>query len=105
MNTPANTTMLLILQYSGTAVIPLTALVKDYFGHLSVEQFLRKIGTKEIDLPVTFIEGSKKSQRGVPLIDFAKYLDERIAEARRVSATLNPTPLRSNGKSADISAS
>jgi len=55
------TVFLLLAQYGATAVIPIDAVAKDYFPHLSAEKLLRKIGQGEIRLPVVRIEGSNKS--------------------------------------------
>ena len=76
-----NTSFLLMAQYSGRAVIPLELVCRDYFSHLDVPKFLRKVASGEIALPVVRIEGSQKSARGVHLQDLADYLDARRAAA------------------------
>ena len=77
-----NTSFLLMAQYNALAVIPVDFVVKDYFQHLTVPNFLRKVGTGEICIPIVRIEaGSQKCAKGVHLSDLAKYLDDRRAAA------------------------
>lgn len=78
-----NTLFLLMAQYDGQAVIPVDRVCKDYFSHLSFDKFLRKVGAGEIAIPVTRMEASQKSARGVHLQDLADYLDKRRAAAVR----------------------
>ena len=84
MNT--NTIALLMEQYGRAAVIPVEWVCRDYFRHLTVEKFLRKVLAGKIDLPVVRIEGpagSQKATKGVPLVDFAVYLDKQMDAARK----------------------
>jgi len=76
-----NTAFLLMAQYDAKAVIPAEDVRRDYFPHLTLEKFLRKIGAGEIKLPLVRIEDSQKSARGVALQDLADYLDARRAAA------------------------
>ena len=78
-----NTLFLLMAQYDGQAVVPVDRVCKDYFSHLSFDKFLRKVGAGEIEIPVTRMEASQKSARGVHLQDLADYLDKRRAAAVR----------------------
>jgi hypothetical protein len=78
-----NTLFLLMAQYDGQAVIPVDRVCKDYFSHLSFDKFLRKVGAGEIEIPVTRMEASQKSARGVHLQDLAAYLDKRREAAVR----------------------
>lgn len=78
-----NTLFLLMAQYNGQAVIPVDQVCKDYFSHLSFDKFLRKVGAGEIEIPVTRMEASQKSAKGVHLQDLAEYLDKRRAVAVR----------------------
>ncbi|KFC64021.1 Pyocin activator protein PrtN [Bosea sp. LC85] len=78
-----NTLFLLMAQYNGQAVIPVDQVCKDYFSHLSFDKFLRKVGAGEIEIPVTRMEASQKSAKGVHLQDLAEYLDKRRAAALR----------------------
>jgi hypothetical protein len=78
-----NTAFLLMAQYNGAAVIPLEAVCRDYFQHLTVQQLARKTTNGEIDLPVTRIESSQKAARGVHLQDLAAYIDKRREAAQK----------------------
>lgn len=78
-----NTLFLLMAQYDGQAIVPVDRVCKDYFSHLSFEKFLRKVGAGEIEIPVTRMEASQKSARGVHLQDLAAYLDKRREAALR----------------------
>jgi Pyocin activator protein PrtN len=83
-----NTTFLLMAQYNGRAVIPLETVRLDYFSHLTLAKFLRKVGAGEIDLPILRSEASQKSAKGVHLADLAAYLDKRRAAALREAESL-----------------
>ncbi len=87
-----NTTFLLMAQYEAKAVIPVSSVVKDYFPHLTTENFLRKVGLGDINIPLVRIEpGSQKGARGVHITDLARYLDDRreaaIKEARQLAGS------------------
>jgi hypothetical protein len=69
-------------QYDGMAVIPASAVVRDYFPHLTVENFVRKVSLGDIKIPLLRIEaGSQKAAKGVHLVDLAEYIDIRRAAA------------------------
>lgn len=76
-----NTTFLLLAQYGATAVVPLEAVCRDYFSHLTPDKLYRKISQGEIKLPLVRMEGSQKTAKGVYVGDLAKYIDERRAAA------------------------
>lgn len=76
-----NTLFLLMAQYSGQAIVPLDAVCRDYFQHLTPDKLLRKTAGGEIDLPITRSEGSQKAAKGVHLQDLANYLDEQRRRA------------------------
>lgn len=76
-----NTAFLLLAQYNGQAIIPLEAVCRDYFAHLTPIQFTRKATDGEIDLPVIRIETSQKATRGIHLGDLANWIDARRAAA------------------------
>ena len=78
-----NTGFLLMAQYNGAAVIPLDAVLRDYFGGLSRVQFLAKVDRGEIKIPVTRMEDSRKAMVGIGLVDLADYIDARVAAARK----------------------
>lgn len=78
-----NTAFLLMAQYNAMAVIPLEVVRKDYFPHLQMEHFQRKLASRDIPLPVVRIEDSQKSARGIALSVLASYIDSRIEAAER----------------------
>jgi hypothetical protein len=75
--------MILMAQYDGLAVIPVELVCRDYFRHLTVEKFLRKVLAGEISLPVIRMEGSQKAAKGVHITDLAANLDKQAVAARR----------------------
>jgi hypothetical protein len=77
----APTLFLLMAQYNGRTVVLLGDVCRDFFGHLTIEKFLRKALRGDIALPIVRIETSQKAQRGVHLMDLAAYIDKRRAAA------------------------
>jgi hypothetical protein len=77
-----NTTFLLMAQY-GMAIIPVELICRDYFRHLTVEKFLRKVLAGEIVLPIVRMEESQKTAKGVHVTDLAAYLDKQTEAARK----------------------
>jgi hypothetical protein len=77
-----NTVFLLMAQY-GMPIIPIEWVCRDYFRHLTVEKFLRKVLAGEIPLPIVRMEPSQKCAKGVPINDLAAYLDKQIEAARK----------------------
>lgn len=69
-------------QYDGKAVVPVDIVCRDYFSHLTIQKFLRKVSAGEIDLPLVRAERSQKSAKGVHLQDLALYIDKRREIAR-----------------------
>lgn len=87
-----NTAFMLLAQYDGKPVIPVDKVVPDFFSHLSVDRFIRKTSTGEINLPVIRIEGStQKSAKGIHINDLAAYIDIRreaaIKEAKQLAGS------------------
>ncbi len=79
-----NTAFLLMAQYGGAAVIPLDAVCRDYFSHLTPTVLAKKALSGEIDLPIIRIEaGSQKAAKGVHLQDLAAWIDRRREAARK----------------------
>jgi hypothetical protein len=77
-----NTTMLLMAQYNAMAIIPVATVVKDYFPHLTPDNFIRKASSGDINIPLIRIEaGSQKAAKGVHLADLGTYIDARRAAA------------------------
>lgn len=58
-------------------MIPLDDLCRDYFSHLPVDKFLRKIASGQIRLPIVRMEDSQKSAKGVYIHDLADYIDRQ----------------------------
>ena len=77
------TSFLLMTQYDGLAVIPVERVCRDYFRHLTVEKFLRKVLIGEISLPIVRIESSQKAAKGAHINDLAAYLDKQVDAARK----------------------
>ncbi|MGY3610459.1 MULTISPECIES: pyocin activator PrtN family protein [unclassified Bradyrhizobium] len=82
-HTTLNTAFLLMAQYGPRAIIPLDDVRRDYFSHLDLSKFIRKINEGEIRLPLVRIEDSQKSAKGIHLQDLADYLDARREEAKK----------------------
>jgi hypothetical protein len=78
-----DTSFLLLARYNGLPIIPLHLVQQDFFYHLSLIKFLRKVNEKLIELPIVRIENSQKSAKGVHIEDLANYLDKRRAIAKR----------------------
>lgn len=70
-----NTAFILMAQYNGRAIIPLEQVCKDYFTHLTTEMFQRKVMAGQIKIPITRLEPSQKSAKGIHITDLAAYLD------------------------------
>ncbi|MCU9528669.1 pyocin activator PrtN family protein [Pseudomonas mosselii] len=84
-----NTAFVLMAQYNGTAIISLEQVCADYFTHLTPLVFQRKVLAGEIQLPITRLEQSQKSARGIHIADLALYLDQQRDAARKECAQLN----------------
>lgn len=57
------------------AIISTEQVCTDYFTHLTPDMFQRKVLAGQIQLPITRLEASQKSARGVHIADLAIYLD------------------------------
>ncbi|MCX2545325.1 MULTISPECIES: pyocin activator PrtN family protein [unclassified Pseudomonas] len=86
------TLFVLMAQYNGQVVIPLDRVCQDYFTHLTTDMFQRKVGAGQIKLPITRMESSQKSAKGVHIADLSAYLDEQRAAAVKESNQLNSAP-------------
>lgn len=84
-----NTFFLLMAQYNGQAIIPLGQVCKDYFTHLTVEMFQRKVLAGQIKIPITRLESSQKSAKGIHLNDLAIYLEAQRDAAIKECNQLN----------------
>jgi hypothetical protein len=83
-----NTAFLLMARYDGLPIIPVEVVCKDYFAHLTVEKFLRKVLAGEISLPIVRSEASQKCAKGVHINDLAAYLDKQREAALKECAQL-----------------
>lgn len=90
-----NTAFVLMAQYNGKAIISIEQVCTDYFTHLTPDMFQRKVLAGQIKLPITRLESSQKSARGVHIADLALYLDQQREAARLECAQLNK-PLRAS---------
>lgn len=70
-----NTAFILMAQYNGRAIIPLDQICRDYFTHLTPEMFQRKVLAGQIKIPITRLEPSQKSAKGIHITDLATYLE------------------------------
>ena len=86
------TLLVLMAQYDGQVVIPLEKVCKDYFTHLTPDMFQRKVLAGQIKIPITRLEASQKSARGVHITDLAQYLDAQHAAAVKECMQLNSAP-------------
>lgn len=85
-----NTVFLLMAQYNAQVVIPVDTVVRDYFPHLTTENFVRKVSLGDINIPLLRIEPrSQKTAKGVHVNDLAEYLDARRAAAVKEAKQLN----------------
>jgi len=76
-----NTLFLLMAQYDGQAVIPLSRVCTDYMG-LTVEKLKSKCLSGEIKLPIIRLGAvSQKASLGVHLSDLADYIDSQREKA------------------------
>lgn len=78
-----NTAFLLMAQYDGLAIIPAATVRADYFPHMTLDEFLRQVGSGAIKIPLVRVTNSQKSAKGVHLQDLADYLDQRRNAARK----------------------
>lgn len=84
-----NTAFMLMAQYEAKAIISLEQVCADYFTHLTPDMFQRKVLAGQIKLPITRLERSQKSARGVHLADLALYLDQQRDAAIKEIKQLN----------------
>lgn len=72
-----DTRFLLMARYDALPIIPVERVRLDFFNHLSLQKFMRKLNDQTIMLPIISIECSQKSQKGVHIEDLAAFLDNR----------------------------
>lgn len=83
------TLFLLMAQYNGQTIIPLSQVCKDYFTHLTTDMLQRKVMAGQIRIPITRLEPSQKSAKGVHITDLAAYLDLQREAAVKECNQLN----------------
>lgn len=83
------TLFLLMAQYNGLTIIPLNQVCKDYFTHLTTDMFQRKVMAGQIRIPITRLESSQKSAKGIHITDLAAYLDSQREAAVKECNQLN----------------
>jgi hypothetical protein len=76
------TIWLLMARHEGRPFILVDDVCREYFPHLDTQKLIRKIGAGDIRLPLTRMEASQKSAKGVNIHDLAAYLDARFDAAR-----------------------
>ncbi|WP_409289439.1 pyocin activator PrtN family protein [Pseudomonas sp. KCJK8927] len=84
-----NTAFVLMAQYNGLAIIPLDIVCNDYFKHLTPEMFQRKVLSGQIKIPITRLESSQKSAKGIHISDLADYIEKQRSDALKEYAQLN----------------
>ncbi len=73
-------------RHDSQVLIPVSTIVRDYFPHLSDDEFVRNVASGEIRLPLIRTDPrSQKTAKGVHILDLAKYIDTRRAAAARES--------------------
>ncbi len=80
--------MMLMVRYDARPVIPVEEVRRDFFAAYTPLVFLRKLGNGEIALPLVRFDESQKGPKGIPLMDLAAYIDQRIEVARKEAAAL-----------------
>ena len=85
------TSFCLLALYDGLPVIPVDSVCRDFFSHLSPEQFIRKCSSGEIRLPLVRIDGSQKCAKGIHIQDLADYIDQRREAAQKELAQMTST--------------
>ena len=76
-----DTRFLLMARYNALPIIPIEQVRLDFFNHLSLPKFLRKLNEHSIALLVVRFENSQKSNKGVHIEDLAAFLDSKRTAA------------------------
>lgn len=79
-----DTAFLLAAKYNMKPAIPVDLVRADFFPHLKLETFIRKLESGEIRLPLVYLHDSQKSVKSIPLNDLVAYIDEKFAKAREM---------------------
>jgi len=75
------TIFLLMAMYDAQVIIPMEVVCRDFFAPLQLHNLMRKISAGDIALPVTRMEASQKTAKGVHIQDLANFIDARRAAA------------------------
>lgn len=78
-----NTVVILMAQFGPRVAIPVEDVRREYFSHLEMNKFMRKLSSGEIPLPVTRAEKSMQSAKFISIMDLAIYLDTQMEAGRR----------------------
>ncbi|MFM0663308.1 pyocin activator PrtN family protein [Paraburkholderia sediminicola] len=78
-----NTVFLLMARYDAQVIIPIDVVCRDFFAPLQLHNLMRKISAGDIALPVTRMDSSQKTAKGVHIQDLANFIDARRAAARK----------------------
>lgn len=68
-------------RYDAQVIIPIEIVCRDFFAPLKLHNLMRKISAGDIALPVTRMEASQKTAKGVHIQDLANFIDARRAAA------------------------
>ncbi len=79
----------LLALYEGKIAIPVEDVCRDFFPHLGVTKFLRKVGDGSIDLPIMRMDRSLKTTKMVHIDHLAAYLDRMTEAAEKEARQLN----------------
>lgn len=82
------TAFLLMAFYDGRPVIPVADVCADFFAPLTLDKFMRKVGSGDIALPIIRMERSQKGAKGVHLADLADFIDAQRQDAQKELAAI-----------------
>jgi hypothetical protein len=77
------TSLILMAQYDGRAIIPLWQVCEHYFTHLKPDELAAKAQAGEIQIPIVHMDTSRRTSRGVHLADLATYIERQTKLARK----------------------
>jgi Pyocin activator protein PrtN len=77
------TLLILMAQFGPRAAIPVEDVRREYFPHLELDKLLAKISRADIPLPLTRVDGGRKSAKFIGMMDLAIYLDTQMEAGRR----------------------
>lgn len=86
------TSLILMAQYDGRAIVPLWEICRDYFTHLTPDAFVERAKSGEIQIPIVYMDDGRRTPRGVHLADLATYIERRAKSARAECRKLTGVP-------------